>query len=207
MKLTQQEQEAEFVAKRQQRWSEEIVQDEHALRQQRALSKQLRKQRIADALERANAAGGTSDERANKIVDILGSAMDDPPEISRSAERGLDRMVATERNGGKPPYDWNEGERPATAHERAEMVIYAKFLASKEPSGSEESEYYKALAAKLSSGKGATVPDVREAHPRGPDMPDIYELRGRALELWRERLEKARRSPRPGRKDVAKWLE
>jgi hypothetical protein len=184
MKLT----EEQFIANRQQRWREEIVQGENELREQR----ELRKQRIADALERAHAAGGTSDERANKIVDILGSAMDDPPEISRAAERGLDRMIATERNGGKPPYDWNEGSRPATADERAEMEIYAKFLASKEPSGSEQAKYYQQLASKLASGKGATVPDVREEHPRGPDMPDIYDLRGRAAELWRERLEKAR---------------
>ena len=189
MKLT----EEQFVAKRQQRWREEIVQAENELRQRRELSERSRKERLADALERANAAGGTSDERANKIVDILGSAMDDPPEISRSAERGLDRMVATERNGGKPPYDWNEGERPATAHEHVEMEIYATFLASKEPRGSEQAKYYQQLASKLASGKGATVPDVGEEHPRGPDMPDIYELRGRALELWRERLEKARR--------------
>ena len=189
MKLTQEQ----VVAKRQEEWREEILQAENECREQRELTKQLRKQRIADALERAHAAGGTSDERANKIVDILGSAMDDPPKISRSAERGLDRMIATERNGGKPPYDWNEGERPATAHEHAEMVIYAKFLASKEPSGSEQAKYYQQLASKLASGKGATVPDVREEHPRGPDMPDIYDLRGRALELWRERLEKARR--------------
>jgi len=150
------------MARREKEWREDIVQAEDEWRERRELSKQLRKQRIADALERAHAAGGTSDERANKIVDILGSAMDDPPEISRCAERGLDRMVATERNGGKPPYDWNEGERPATADEHAEIVIYAKFLASKEPTGSKESKYYKGLAAKLSSGKGATVPDVRE---------------------------------------------
>ena len=181
------------MARREKEWREEIVQAENEGRERRELSKQLRKQRIADAVDRAHAAGGTSDERANKIVDILGSAMDDPPEISRSVERGLDRMIATERNGGKPPYDWNEGERPATAHEHAEMVIYAQFLASKEPSGSEQAKYYQQLASKLASGKGATVPDVREEHPRGPDMPDIYELRGRALELWRERLEKARR--------------
>ena len=153
----------------------------------------LNKQRIADALERAHAAGGTSDERANKVVDILGSAMDDPPEISRSAERGLDRMIATERNGGKPPYDWNEGERPATADERVEMAIYARFLTNQEPSGSERAAYFQQLASKLATGKGATVPDVREEHPRGPDMPANYDLRGRALELWRERLEKARR--------------
>jgi hypothetical protein len=73
------------------------------------------------------------------------------------------------------------------------MQWYAKFLASREPKGSEERDYYEALAAKLSSGKGATVPDVQDEHPRGPDMPDIYDLRGRALELWRERLDKARR--------------
>ncbi len=190
-KLTQEQ----LIAKREKEFREEIVQAE----KEAELSKQLRKQRVADALERAHAAGGTSDERANKIVDILGSAMDDPPEISRSAERGLDRMVATERNGGKPPYDWNEGERPATADEHAEMEIYAKFLASKEPSGSEQAKYYQQLASKLAGGKGATVPDVREEHPRGPDMPDIYELRGRALEIWRERLEKARTGMGAGR--------
>jgi len=100
--------------------------------------------------------------------------------------------MATERNGGKPPYDWNEGERPATADERVEMAIYAKFLARQEPSGSEEATYYQRLASQIASGKAATVPDVREEHPRGPDMPDIYDLRGRALEIWRKRLEKAR---------------
>jgi hypothetical protein len=190
MKLTQEE----FTARRQEEWRAEIAQGEKELRERREGSEQSRKQRIADAIKRANAAeGGINDERANKIVDILESAIGDPPEISRTAERGLDRMVATERNDGHPPYDWNEGERPATADERVEMAIYAKFLASQEPSGSAQAKYYQQLASKLASGKGATVPDVREEHPRGPDMPDIYDLRGRAAELWRERLKKARR--------------
>jgi hypothetical protein len=189
MKLT----EEQFIANRQQRWREEIAEAENELRQRRERSEQSRKQRIADAIKRANAAkGGISDESANKIVDILESAMGDPPEISRTAERGLDRLIATDRNGGKAPYDWNEGERPATADERVEMVIYARFLTSQEPSGSKQAKYYQQLASKLPSGKGATVPDVREEHPRGPDMPDIYDLRGRPAELWRERLEKAR---------------
>jgi len=183
----------DLTARRQARWREEIAEAENELRERRARSEQSRKQRIADAIERANAAqGGISDERANKVVDILESAVGDPPEISRTAERGLDRLIATERNGGKAPYDWNEGERPATANERVEMAIYAKYLASQEPSGSERAKYYLQLASKLASGKAVTVPDVREALPRGPDMPDIYDLSGRALELWRERLEKAR---------------
>ena len=180
----------QLIAKRQQEWREEIVQAENERREQRALTERLRKQRIADAIERANAAeGGISDERANKIVDILQSALGDPPEISRSAERGLDRMIATERNGGKPPYDLNEGSRAATAGEHVEMEWYAKFLASQEPSGSEQAKFYQQLASKLASGKGATVPDVPEQHLPGPDMPDEgwAAFRGRAAEIWRQR--------------------
>jgi hypothetical protein len=188
----------DITAKRQQRWCEEIVQAENELRERRELAEQSRKQRIADAIGRHTAkAGGLSDERANKILDILQSATDDPPEFSRSAERGLDRMMATERNGGVAPFDWNEGERPATADEHVEMAIYAKFLAGQEPSGSEQAKFYQQLASKLAGGKGATVPDVpdvREQHPPGPDVPeeDWSAFRGRAAELWRERLEKAR---------------
>jgi hypothetical protein len=189
----------QFIAKREAQWREETAQAEKELRKQREQRELLRKQRVADVVERhAAAAGGISEERANKIVDILHSAMDEVPEISRSAERGLDRLIASDRNGGVAPFDWNEGERPATANEQAEMAAYARWLAGQEATGSEESDYYKALAAKLSSGlssgKVATVPDVLEQQPPGPNVPgeDWHAFRGRPAELWQARLEKAR---------------
>ena len=157
-----------------------------------------RRAAIGDALDHA---GSIDDERARQIVDVLdsavGSAEQHGPEISRPASRGLDRMIATAMADGKPPYDWNEGSRAATADEHVEMEWYAKFLASKERSGSKQAKFYQQLASKLASGKGATVPDIREERSRWPDMPDIYGLRGRALELWRERLEKKARRCNP----------